>query len=255
MAVIECTEVTKAYGGLVAVNKLSFSVDEGEFFAIVGPNGAGKTTLFDTISGHSPPTSGTVAFDGLAIERKAPHQICRMGLARTFQTTTSFASQNVLTNVLVTGVFGRAGRASWLRFDDEAVERALDALELVGLDGRQNEDVAAMPILDRKRLMLATALTTRPRVLLLDEPVGGLNSAEREELIALISRIASTGVTIIMIEHIMKAVQALATRMLVLHHGQKLAEGAPAQVLRDDRVVEVYLGGAAKRQNGNGAHA
>jgi branched-chain amino acid transport system ATP-binding protein len=255
MAVIECSEVTKAYGGLVAVNKLSFAVEEGEFFAIVGPNGAGKTTLFDTISGHSPPTAGTVTFDGVPIGRKPPHQICRMGLARTFQTTTAFDSQNVLVNVLVAGVYGRSGRGSWLRFDDEAVERALEALELVGLADRQAEGVASMPILDRKRLMLATALATRPRVLLLDEPVGGLNSAEREEFVALVARVASSGVTVIMIEHVMKAVQALASRMLVLHHGQKLAEGAPAQVLRDERVVEVYLGGAAKKQDRNGGRS
>jgi branched-chain amino acid transport system ATP-binding protein len=248
MAVIECENVTKAYGGLVAVNDLSFAVEEGEFFAIVGPNGAGKTTLFDTMSGHAPLTSGVIRFDGRDVHRARPHEICRMGLSRTFQTTTAFDSQNVLVNVLIGSVFGNGG--SWRRFDDQAVEAAVEALTTVGLEHRQADSAATMPILDRKRLMLATALATRPRVLLLDEPVGGLNATERAEFVELIRRVSQSGVTVLMIEHVMKAVQALAGRMLVLHHGQKLAEGPPSVVLRDERVVEVYLGGTAAKKNG-----
>lgn len=254
MAVIECSEVTKSYGGLVAVKQLSFAVEEGEFFAIVGPNGAGKTTLFDTISGHSPASAGSIQFEGEGIESRSPDEICRRGLARTFQTTTSFDTQNVLTNVLVAGVFGRPTGSPWMRFDDTAKQAAIEALEIVGLLDRQAEAAGTLPILARKRLMLATALATRPKLLLLDEPVGGLNAEEREEFVELIGRVAATGVTILMIEHVMKAVQALATRMLVLHHGEKLAEGAPTEVLRDERVVEVYLGGAAARLRGNGDH-
>jgi branched-chain amino acid transport system ATP-binding protein len=252
VAVIECSEVTKAYGGLVAVRQLSFAVEEGEFFAIVGPNGAGKTTLFDTISGHSPASSGSIRFEGEEIQSQSPNAICRKGLARTFQTATAFDTQNVLTNVLIAGVFGRSGRAPWLRFDDEALQAAIEALELVGLLDHQDREAGTLPILARKRLMLATALATRPRLLLLDEPVGGLNAEEREEFVELISRVAATGVTVLMIEHVMKAVQALATRMLVLHHGEKLAEGAPKDVLREERVVEVYLGGSAARLTGIG---
>ena len=253
MAVVECLDITKRYGGLVAVKDLSFAVDAGEFFAIVGPNGAGKTTLFDAISGHSSPSGGTIRFGGVEIQGLSPHAVCRMGLARTFQTTTAFDTQTVLTNALVAAVFGRSAASSWLRFDSEAREAAVAALVLVGLDDRQEELAATLPNLDRKRLMLATALATQPKVLLLDEPVGGLNATERQEFIELISGIAASGITVLMIEHVMKAVQALATRMLVLHHGQKLAEGRPADVLRDERVVEVYLGGLAAKRGRNGA--
>lgn len=250
--VIECVDVTKSYGGLMAVKDLSFAVEEGEFFAIVGPNGAGKTTLFDTITGHSPASSGLIRFEGEPIQSESPNAICRKGLARTFQTTTSFETQNVLTNVLVAAVFGRNTRAPWLRFDDAALERAIEALDVVGLLELQHEEAGTLPILERKRLMLATALATRPKLLLLDEPVGGLNVEEREQFIELIGRVAASGVTVLMIEHVMKAVQALATRMLVLHHGEKLAVGAPGEVLRDERVVEVYLGESAARLSANG---
>lgn len=253
MAVIECEEVTKAFGGLVAVDDLTFSVDDGEFFAIVGPNGAGKTTLFGAISGLSPATAGVIRFDGREIQDLRPHVICRLGLARTFQTVTAFDSQNVLTNVLNGSVFGQASGSAWFSFPADAVETAVHALDLVGLADQQHVEVAGMPVLARKRLMLATALATQPRVLMLDEPVGGLNAAERGEFIDVIGQVASSGVTVLMIEHVMKAVQALATRMMVLHHGRKIAEGSPKEVLRDERVVEVYLAGQPVDEVGNGA--
>lgn len=257
-AILECEAVTKAYGGLVAVKDVTFPVEHGEICAIVGPNGAGKTTLFDAISGMAPATSGRIVFDGRPIERLRPDQICRLGLTRTFQTTVSFGTQTVLTNVLVASIFGRQGGGNpTLHFRPEAVDTALDALEFCGLLDKQASEAAVLSVFERKRLMLATALAARPRLLLLDEPVGGLNRVEREELIELVRRINQTGISILMIEHVMKAVQALATRMLVLHHGEKIAEGPPAEVLSSERVVEVYLGSRGQRliaPKGGGGH-
>ena len=242
MAILECQKVSKAYGGLLAVSDLSFAVEPGEVYAIVGPNGAGKTSLFDCISGINPATGGTITFRGRQIQALRPHDICRRGLARTFQTTVAFDSQTVLTNVLVGGTFGREGEHPFLSFNTPAVDSAIDALALCGLVDQQPALAGSLPVLARKRLMLATALATKPELLLLDEPFGGLNPSERTQMIDLIRVVAATGVTILMIEHVMKAVQALANRILVIHHGQQIAEGPPSKVLRDARVIEVYLG-------------
>ena len=242
MPILECEKVSKAYGGLLAVSNLSFAVEPGEIYSIVGPNGAGKTSLFDCISGINHATSGSIKFKGREIQGLRPHQISRLGLARTFQTTVAFDSQTVLTNVLVGGTFGRETEHPTLWFKTEAQDFALDALALCGLVDRQRALAGQLTVLARKRLMLATALAMRPQLLLLDEPVGGLNPAERTQMIELIRTIAGTGVTILMIEHVMKAVQALANRILVIHHGQQITEGPPSTVLRDPRVIEVYLG-------------
>jgi branched-chain amino acid transport system ATP-binding protein len=242
VAILECQKVSKAYGGLLAVSELSFAVEPGEVYAIVGPNGAGKTSLFDCISGINPATSGAIKFQDREIQDLRPHEICRRGLARTFQTTVAFDSQTVLTNVLVGSTFGREGKDPFLSFSAPSIDAALDALELCGLADLQGAQAGSLPVLARKRLMLATALATRPQLLLLDEPVGGLNPAERAVMIDLVRGVATTGVTILMIEHVMKAVQALAKRILVIHHGQQIAEGPPSKVLRDAKVIEVYLG-------------
>lgn len=242
MSILECQQVSKAYGGLLAVNKLSFAVEPGEIYALVGPNGAGKTSLFDCISGVSRATTGVIRFREREIQALRAHQICQLGLARTFQTTVAFDSQTVLTNVLVGSTFGLAGANPFLSFDDRAVEAALDALALCGLAGQQRALAGQLPVLARKRLMLATALATRPGLLMLDEPFGGLNPGERLQMVDLIRDVARAGVTVLMIEHVMKAVQALADRILVMDHGQEIAQGPPATVLRDPRVIEVYLG-------------
>jgi branched-chain amino acid transport system ATP-binding protein len=242
-----CTRVTKSYGGLTAVSGVDLSVAPGTLLAIVGPNGAGKTTLFDVISGVTPATSGTVHLDGRLISTRRPQEICRLGLARTFQTAVAFASQSVLRNVLVGSLFGRRGSPVLpFRASAEAVRAAREALRVCGLAGAEGTEAASLSVLDRKRLMLASALACNPRVLLLDEPFGGLNPGERDELRSLIRRLHSAGTTIVMIEHIVKLVQALADRVLVLHHGERLAEGTPAEVFGDPRVIEVYLGSRAR---------
>ena len=242
MAILECQKVSKAYGGLLAVSDLSFAVEPGEVYAIVGPNGAGKTSLFDCISGINPATSGSIKFRDQEISGLRPHDVCRRGLARTFQTTVAFDSQTVLTNVLVGSTFGRVGQDPFMSFKPAAIDAAMEALALCGLAGQQRALAGSLPVLAKKRLMLATALATKPELLLLDEPFGGLNPGERAQMIDLIRVVAKTGVTILMIEHVMKAVQALANRILVIHHGQQIAEGPPSKVLRDRRVIEVYLG-------------
>jgi branched-chain amino acid transport system ATP-binding protein len=266
--IFECQNASKDYGGLQAVKDLTFSVEEGETYAIAGPNGAGKTTLFDTITGVSALTRGAIRFEGREIQRMHSDAICRLGIARTFQTTTGFDTQTVLTNALVGAILGRKGSNGnpTMQFSDQALEAALDALEFCGMLHLQRQQVGQLPVFDRKRLMLATALATRPRLLLLDEPVGGLNRTEREAMVGLVRKVNRAGVTVLLIEHSMKAVQALAGRLLILHHGQKIAEGPPTEVLRDDRVIEVYLGGQAREklaertgpapvpQNGGGAH-
>ena len=244
MPLLACDQVSKAYGGLLAVKEITFSVEPGEIFAIVGPNGAGKTTLFDTISGISSVTNGIIQFNGQEIQRLRPDRICRLGIARTFQTTVAFETQTVLTNALVGSLFGGRDEKGFptLGFRSGIVKTALDALESCALVDKQEWQTDQLSGFERKRLMLATALATQPKLLLLDEPVGGLNRTEREEMIQLVKRINRSGVTILMIEHVMRAVQALADRMLVLHHGEIIAEGPPTEVLRDKRVVEVYLG-------------
>jgi ABC-type branched-subunit amino acid transport system ATPase component len=254
--IFECENASKDYGGLQAVKDLTFLIEEGEIYAIAGPNGAGKTTLFDTITGVAALTRGAIRFDGREIQRMSSDKICRLGLARTFQTTVGFDTQTVLTNALVGAILGRKGSGNpTMRFSDEALQAALDALEFCGLLDLQRQPVGKLPVFDRKRLMLATALSTKPKLLLLDEPVGGLNRAEREAMVGLVGKVNQSGITVLLIEHSMKAVQALAGRLLILHHGQKIAEGPPAEVLRHERVIQVYLGGQARGKMADDAGA
>lgn len=238
--VLEARGITKLYGGLRAVADVSFSVLPGEVLGIAGPNGAGKTTLFDTITGHTIATGGEIVLAGEPIRGTKIHHRCRLGLARTFQHPVAADTLTVLENAYLAASFrrGRAGRRS--RADDVAAGRA--ALERVGLQGKAGVPASLLPVYDRKRLMIATALATDPLVLLLDEPFGGLSLGEIDETMALIGRIRDSGVAIVCIEHVMRALVALADRVLVMHHGAEIFVGTPAEMLRDTRVIEVYLG-------------
>ena len=239
-AVLEARGITKLYGGLRAVDGVSFAVAPGEVLGIAGPNGAGKTTLFDTITGHTFASGGDILLAGEPIRGTKIHHRCRLGLARTFQHPVAADTLTVLENAYLAASFrrGRTGRRS--RSDDVAAGQA--ALARVGLEDRATVPAALLPVYDRKRLMIATALATDPLVLLLDEPFGGLSLGEIDATMALIGRIRDSGVAIVCIEHVMRALVALADRVLVMHHGAELFAGTPAEMLKDRRVIDVYLG-------------
>ncbi len=244
-----CERVTKQFGALAAVKELSFSARRGEILGIGGPNGAGKTTLFDVLSGLNEATSGRVLLDGRDITRAAPEAICHAGIARTFQLNACFDSLTVRENVQVGAVFGRAAHGlPGLRPSVEAEAATEEALLLVGLADKGALVAGALPVLDRKLLMLAGAMATRPKLLLMDEPVGGLTHAETDLMMETVRRIKAQGVTIILIEHVMRFLVALSDRVMILHHGERIYEGPAAGLVRDRTVVDVYLGeGASAR--------
>jgi branched-chain amino acid transport system ATP-binding protein len=233
--ILQAENLTKFFGGLAALKGVSFGIKEGEILGLIGPNGAGKTTLFNVLSGFFRPDNGRVVFaDETVTLLKAP-QRCRIGLVRTFQVVKPFASLTVLQNVMV-GSFLRTADPGFAR------ERALEAMEVVGLSGRRDTAAKSLTISDRKRLEVARALATRPRLLLLDEVMAGLNPAELVQMLDILKRIRNQGVTLLVIEHIMAAIMTISERLLVLHHGEKIAEGAPKDMAADKRVVDAYLG-------------
>ena len=227
--------VSKRFGGLTAVRAVSLEVREHDLVGIIGPNGAGKTTLFNVISGYFRPEEGRVVFAGHDVTGWAPHDVCRLGLTRTFQIVKPFGNLSVIDNVMI-GSLTRVTSVRTARADAERV------VETCGLAPYASARAKALPIALRKRLEVARALATRPRLLLLDEVMAGLNPTELGGLVDLIRRLHSEGLTLIVIEHIMAAMMRLAQRIVVLHHGEKIAEGAPAQIVGDRRVVDAYLG-------------
>ena len=243
--------VTKSFGALTAVNNLSFDVVPGEILGIGGPNGAGKTTLFEVISGLIPATAGSIVFDGSDITHAAPEAICHAGIARTFQLNAGFDSMSVRDTVRVAAYFGRQNRvAPGLSFGGEVEAQVDEAIAAVGLAGREHLVTGPLPVLDRKLLMLASAIATGPKLLLMDEPVGGLNAKEIDQMMALVRRLRQRGATIILIEHVMRFLVQLSTRVMILHHGTRIYEGAPAGLVRDRTVVDVYLGEGASQRLG-----
>ncbi len=228
---------------MAAVNNLSVEVRHGEVLGIGGPNGAGKTTLFDVVSGLTVADAGEILLDGRSIVGARPERICHLGLARTFQLNAGFDSLTARQNVLIGAHYGyRNLFVPRLRFSRKDLSRADDALEVVGMRQKAHEIVKDMPVLDRKLLMVASALASRPKLLLLDEPVGGLNLREIDTVSALLRKLRDSGITIVFIEHVMRFLMQLATRVMIMHHGEMIYEGPPAGLVRDRNVVDVYLG-------------
>ena len=227
--------VSKRFGGLTAVREVSLEVGAGDLLGIIGPNGAGKTTLFNVIAGYYRPDGGRVVFDGRDIGGQPPHAICRLGLTRTFQIVKPFGNLSVSDNVMI-GALTRLGTVAAARAEAERV------IETCGLAAHAGARARSLPAGLRKRLEVARALATRPRLLLLDEVMAGLNPTELGGIIELVRRLHADGLTLIVIEHVMAAMMRLARRIVVLHHGEAIAEGTPAEITQDRRVVDAYLG-------------
>ena len=244
--VLQATAVRKDYGGLRAVADVSFEVTAGEVLGIAGPNGAGKTTLFDVITGHTRATAGEVLLAGRAITSEPVHVRARRGLARTFQQPTVARSLTVAENMLLAAAFGRSRTTGDNRTHPRAI--AAEYLDFVGLSGRAHLQSDLLGVYDRKSLMLGTALATGASAILLDEPFGGLSPAEIDKTIELIGAIRARGLAVVCIEHVMRALTSIADRVMVMHHGAVFFTGTPAEMLADQKVVEVYLG--ARRGRG-----
>ncbi|HEY7999839.1 MAG TPA: ABC transporter ATP-binding protein [Pseudolabrys sp.] len=227
--------LSKRFGGLRAVQDLSFSVEESETVALIGPNGAGKTTSFNLITGFYRPDTGSVSAFGREIVGLRPHDICAHGLARTFQVAKPFGAMTVLANVM-TGAFLRDKKP------DGARTRAREAIEFVGLTAKEHTPARDLTTIDQRRLEMARALATDPRILLLDEVMAGLNPAEIDQAVALVGKLSKRGLTIVIVEHVMRAIMAVARHIVVLDHGQKIAEGNPNEIVTNPDVIRAYLG-------------
>ena len=232
-------EVSKHFGNLTAIKDVSFRINKGQIVGLVGPNGAGKSTLLNIVSGVYPPSSGSIFFDGLDITNLSPDKVCKLGIAKTFQLVHSFPELSAIQNVLVGALFGNSEKISMR----EAREKAEMYLEFVGYPmNKLNYPVKNLNVVELKRIQLARALATDPELLLLDEVTTGLNPKESKDAISLIQKIRDSGITILMVEHVMRVIMNVSDSIVVLHHGEKIAEGTPAEIAADEKVINSYLG-------------
>ncbi len=250
MALLEVSNLSKRFGGLTAINQLNFQVQSGELLSIIGPNGAGKSTLFNLLTGSYRSSSGTVRFEGKDITNRPPHEAARRGIARTFQQTTIFSRETVLNNIVIgqslhfkTGILGAVLRTPRAGREERRVrEKAEEVLSFVGLSDFKNKQAGGLTEEAQKRLSIAMVLASGPKLLLLDEPTGGINLEEIGGLIQLVTKIWESGVTICLIEHKMRMVMSISSRIIVLNYGQNIAEGTPAEVAGNEEVIKAYLG-------------
>jgi len=235
MLLIRLDGVTKNFGGLKAVSGLGFGVKKGEIVGLIGPNGAGKTTVFNLVTGFLRPDQGRIDFDGHSLLGLKPHEVCQLGITRTFQIVKPFSGLTVLENVMI-GVFHLTKNVRVAR------KGALEALDFLKITHLKDKKASSLTISNRKQLEIARALAIQPKLLLLDEPMGGMNPIEAENMVSEINKVRESGITIIIIEHVMKAVMSLSDRVVVLHHGEKIAEGTPQEVTKNQEVITAYLG-------------
>jgi len=235
---LACKEISKTFGGIKALTNINLRVEQNSLTGIIGPNGAGKTTLFNIISGALVPTAGSVEFRGRKISGMGPGKVCRIGIARTYQLVRPFNSLSAMENVLIGMVFGSANRPP----KENRAAEALRILQMVGLGNKVNHSAEGLTLVEKKHLEIARALATSPEVLLLDEVVSGLNPTEITQTIETIKQIQAGGITIIMIEHILKVVMELCERVVVLNYGVQIAEGTPGEVVSDQAVIQAYIG-------------
>ena len=235
MSILSVNQLSKSFGGLMAVKELSFKLEKGDILGLIGPNGAGKTTIFNCLTAFIPPDQGEILFYGKSVKGLQPFKICQLGLVRTFQIVKPFLTISVLDNVMVGALIKEKSIT-------KARQESMEIIEFLGLGRMANVEAQGLPLPLRKKLELARALATKPKILLLDEVMAGLNPTEVDEIIDLIRQVNERGISILLIEHVMRGVMALSQKVLVINYGERIAEGAPEEIVKDKGVIEAYLG-------------